>query len=70
MTKGGIIWFVLYLVFGAYFLNYALNFVAIPGVIADFDKWIIFAGGILILLGGINHLRARSRKTKHSLFSQ
>ena len=57
----GVLVFILYLIFGLYFINYAFNFVQIPSAIASFDKWIIFAGGILIIIGAINHLRLRYR---------
>jgi len=52
-----VLFFILYLIFGAYFINYAFNFIPIPPAVASFDKWIIFAGGILIVIGAINYLR-------------
>ena len=62
MTKGGAIAvFSLYLVFGLYFITSAFNFIAIPDIILQFDKWITLVGGVLILIGGINHFRARKK---------
>lgn len=56
--RGGTLFFlILYLVFGAYFINYALNFFPVPAAVNPFNKWIILAGGILIIIGAINHLR-------------
>jgi len=61
--KVGPNWFfvLLYLVFAIYLINYPFNFIPIPEVIYDFNDWIIFAGGILILFGAINYFRASRR---------
>jgi len=59
MKQGGLIWFILYVVFAAYFINFAFNFVTIPEAIIKFEKWIILVGGVLILLGAINHFRVK-----------
>ncbi|MBT96798.1 hypothetical protein CMI49_01730 [Candidatus Pacearchaeota archaeon] len=64
MQKGGILWFIVYLVFGIYFINSSFNFIKIPEVISNFNQWIILLGGVLILLGGINHFRAIRNKNK------
>ncbi len=53
-----IIIFLVYLVFGIYFINSFLNFFEISEFFANFSKWINLIGGILILIGGINYLRA------------
>jgi predicted membrane channel-forming protein YqfA (hemolysin III family) len=50
--------FILFLVFGLYFLNYGFSFIPLPKAMDSINKWIITAGGVLILLGGINYLRA------------
>ncbi|MEK6945934.1 MAG: hypothetical protein AABW63_04035 [Nanoarchaeota archaeon] len=50
--------FVLFLLFGLYFLNYGFGFIALPKGMEVVNKWIIGIGGVLILLGGINYLRA------------
>ena len=60
---GGMKWLLLivYLIFGLYFINYALNYFLIPEAIKatldTYNKWIIFVGGILIIIGAINHFR-------------
>ena len=54
-------WLVIHLVFGVYFINVALQFLKIPESFAIGDKWIIFAGGVLVLLGGINYWRVTRR---------
>lgn len=59
--KGGLVWAFLYLIFGLYFINLTFSFVSIPEVITNFEKWIILVGGILILIGGINHFRANKK---------
>ena len=67
MTKAGIIIFLIYLIFGLYFINTAFNFYPLPEIISQFDNWINLVGGVLIILGGINYLRLR-RSRKHSSY--
>ncbi len=50
--------FIIYLIFGLYLLNLTLTFVKLPESIHAIDKFVIAIGGILIILGGINHIRA------------
>jgi len=57
MKKEAFIGFLVYLIFGLYFLNYSLGFVVLPEFISKIDKWIILIGGILIIIGAINYLR-------------
>ena len=61
---GGMISLLLYIVFGLYFLNKPFEFVEMPEFVMGFDIWITFVGGILIILGGINHMMA-SRRMHH-----
>ncbi len=61
MKNSGILWFVIYLVFGLYFLNSGIGFVNLPGFFQEIDKWIIVVGGILIIIGGFNHFRVNRR---------
>jgi uncharacterized membrane protein YidH (DUF202 family) len=35
-----------------------LNFIKLPEISANINKWIIFAGGVLLIIGAINYLRA------------
>lgn len=53
--------FLVYLVLGLYFVNYSVEYVDIPKAITGFNSWIFIVGGVLILLGGINHLRISNR---------
>ena len=57
MKKGAFIGFLVYLVFGLYFLNYSLGFVVLPEFLSKIDGWIILIGAILIIVGAINYLR-------------
>jgi len=51
----------LYFIFAAYFINYAIKFIPIPTAIEPFNKWIILAGGVLLILGAFNQIRLSSR---------
>ena len=65
MKKGAFIGFLVYLVFGLYFLNLSLGFVALPEILTKIDKWIILIGAVLIIIGAINYLRvSKIRKLK------
>ena len=59
-----LIWFLVYLMLGLYFINSALLYYKIPEQVQSFDKWIRFVGGVLIILGGINHYLRISYKRK------
>ncbi|HEB46935.1 MAG TPA: hypothetical protein ENI22_00515 [Candidatus Pacearchaeota archaeon] len=48
---------VLYIIFGLYFLNYPFNLLDLSGAFSSFEEWIFFLGGILIIIGAINHFR-------------
>ena len=62
---GSMLFFILYLIFGAYFINYPFNFLKLPTAIDPFNKWIMLVGGILIIIGAINQLRL-NRYTRYS----
>ena len=51
-NKGAVIGFLIYLIFGLYFFNNSLNFINLPEFISSLDNWIVFVGGVLLLLGG------------------
>lgn len=51
----------LYLVLGAYFVNFSIGFISIPESVLEFNNWIIFAGGVLMLFGAINYFKAKRR---------
>jgi hypothetical protein len=53
-------WMVLiYFILAFYFINVPFQFVKIPEFITSFNIWISFAGGIFLVLGGINSLKTR-----------
>ena len=56
--------FLVYLVLGLYLLNYPFSYIEIPAQIKTFEMWIIFAGGVFVILGGINYLRTEG-KSEH-----
>lgn len=56
-----ILFFTLSLVIGLYFLNAPFSFVKMPETILGFQNWIIFAGGILVIIGAVNYIRLRRR---------
>ena len=65
MKKGAFIGFLVYLVFGLYFLNMSLGFVTLPEIVSKVDKWVILIGAVLIFIGAINYLRvSKVRKIK------
>ncbi len=53
-----LLFFLAYIALGGYFINKQFNFLTIPEIIAKFDNWIVFAGGIFLILGAINYYRA------------
>jgi len=50
-----VIWFALHLIVGLYLINLKFNFVDL-GVISSFGDWIVFAGGVLVIISGVMHL--------------
>jgi cytochrome c biogenesis protein CcdA len=66
MGNGSIIVFILHVVIGLYLLNITFSFIAIPELITKIDKWVIFIGGILVIIGGINFLRV-SKKPRQNI---
>lgn len=49
--------FVLYLVFGLYFLNLFFGFVNLDDIVFGIEKWINLVGGILLIIGGLFSLK-------------
>ena len=65
MKKGAFYGFLVYLVFGLYFLNLSLGFIVLPEILTKIDKWILLIGAVLIIIGAINYLRVSNiRKLK------
>jgi hypothetical protein len=59
MRRGGLALFVVYLVLALYLINNALNFISLPEFFVKIDSWILFLGGLFLIIGGINSLRMR-----------
>ena len=53
--------FIVYLIFGVYFVNQPFQFFTLPESILGIEEWIVFVGGILILFGAINYFRINRR---------
>ena len=71
MIRGGglsTLVFILYLLLGFYFINFPLQFFKIPTEINAVNNWIIFIGGILLILGAINFMRVGSRRRMPSYY--
>ena len=64
MMKAKIIGRMVYFIFGLYFINHTFTFVEFPEFILKIDKWLILIGGVLIITGGINYVRA-GKKLKY-----
>ncbi len=47
----------IYIIFALYFLNYPLGIIKIPETLSSFEPWIIFIGGILLVIGGFSYFR-------------
>lgn len=63
MVRFKIIFFFIFIIFAVYLINYPLGIIPIPEGMSQFDPWIIGIGGVLLLIGGIDHLRANRRLT-------
>jgi hypothetical protein len=59
MRGNGALFFILYLILGVYELNVGLNFVKLPEFLLKINNWVVFVGGIFLILGGINYLRLK-----------
>ena len=56
-SQSRIIFFLIYLLWALYLINYPFNFVQLPGFFSSLNNGIIFIGGILVLIGAFNFLR-------------
>ena len=61
MGKASIIGFVIYLMVGIYLLNVPFDLIPLPGFVEGVNDWVVFFAGILVIIGGINYLRASRR---------
>ncbi len=63
MAQGmGMFGFIIYLVFGLYFLNMSLSFITMPAFLTDINSIISFVAGALLVVGGINFMRAGKKR--------
>jgi len=61
--KSGKIWlFLIFMLFGLYFINSSLELYPIPEIVLGINNWITLAGGVLIILGGLSILRNTKKK--------
>lgn len=52
----GVIMF-LYILFAVYFLNYPFKWIVTPILFSAIEPWIIFIGGILLIIGGFSYFK-------------
>ena len=55
------LWFLIHLILGLYFINLASGFITLPAFSADISNAIFFIGGIFIILGGIMHIMKKKK---------
>ncbi len=53
--------FLVYGLIGLYIINSAFGFVPIPSFVQEFDKWVIAVGGVLLIVGGVLHLKPKNK---------
>lgn len=61
MREGRFILFLVYVLFGLYFLDDTIGFYPIPSIVSEFNKILVLIGGILILIGGVSILMHNKR---------
>ena len=59
----GLVGFFIYIIVGVYLLNYPFQIISLPGFIDAIDRWLIFIGGILVIIGGIKYLFSSRHET-------
>lgn len=57
--KGGMVWFLIFLILALYFVNMSLGFIEMPKFMLKIERWLILAGGILLFFAGFNFLKVR-----------
>ncbi|MCA9487375.1 MAG: hypothetical protein KC516_00245 [Nanoarchaeota archaeon] len=60
--RKGLIYFVVYIVFGAYFINAGLSYWVIPDFLNKANTWIMFVGGILLVIAGLFSFKVTRRR--------
>ena len=59
MGKIGVAIFIIYLIVGLYLLNAPFDFVTIPKFIKGIESWVLFVGGVLVIIGGLKFLLSK-----------
>jgi len=62
MRGHSIIFFIVYVVFGAYLLNSVLAFYPLPEFFPNLDKFVIAVSGILLIMASFKFFKSNSRK--------
>jgi hypothetical protein len=70
MKTSSLIWFLVYFVFGAYFINLGISYQTIPEIITAYNQIFFLIGGVLILYGGFNQFMFKRLKFKHTPVNQ
>jgi hypothetical protein len=60
--KRKVIFFLLYMIFAIYFLNFKFPLLVVPEFILNINDWIIAFGGFLFLFSGLNYLLPRKKR--------
>jgi len=47
----------LYIIFALYFINYPFAIIKIPETFSSIEPWVIFIGGILLVVGGFSYFK-------------
>jgi hypothetical protein len=51
------LFFIVFLVFAVYFVNAPFTFFKVPEFLTKINNWIIFAGGVLLVIAAFQSLR-------------
>lgn len=60
--KRNIIFFLLYIIFAIYFLNFKFPLLIVPEFVSNINDLIIVLGGFLLLFSGLNYLLPRKKR--------
>jgi predicted membrane channel-forming protein YqfA (hemolysin III family) len=47
------VFFIVALIFAVFFINYPFAFFKVPDAVMKYENWIVFVGGVLLLIGAI-----------------
>lgn len=53
------IFFIIALIFAIFFINYPFAFFKVPEAILKYENWIIFVGGVLLLISAVVSIMKR-----------